>query len=114
MRVELQVPKAPHEPGPWEDASELGPHPIASLVDAIVGDEIAIETTADPSAKLGSRVELLRQEKPTATLGPVVLIAPSASPGQATVQEPTSKSSSAHRTRGSLPSSAPTRTRSSP
>src|SRR5262245_33262884 len=74
MKVELLVPKEPGEAGPWEDASELGLHPIASLVDATVGDEIVIETTADPSAKLGNRVEVLRHEKPTATLGPVVFI----------------------------------------
>ena len=74
MRVELQVPREPGEAGPWEDASELGAHPIASLIDATVGDEVLIETTADPGAKLGNRVEVLRHEKPTATLGPVVLI----------------------------------------
>lgn len=74
MRVELQVPREPGEAGAWEDASGLGPHPIASLVDATVGDEVLIETTADPSAKLGRRAESLCQERPTATLGPVVFL----------------------------------------
>jgi hypothetical protein len=74
MRIELQVPREPGEAGPWEDASELGPHPIASMVDAMVGDEVLVETTANPFAKLGNRVTVLRHESPTATLGPVVLI----------------------------------------
>ena len=74
MKLELDVPKEPNEPGRWEDASELGPYPIASLVDATVGDEFLIETSADPSAKLGNRVEVLRHEKPTATLGPIAFI----------------------------------------